>query len=82
MDPRPRRRFIWKLPLNDRDAADLRDINRRLDRLRAIARVLVRLRHSILQRARLAYRLKQGWRPLPATRLPSPSQQPQEKDHG
>lgn len=90
MTPGPRRQFVWKLPLSDRDAAELRLINTRLERiralkralprqrrdgLRAIERVLLRLRHFIMQRARTAYRLQQGWRPLPATRLQRPVQQ-------
>jgi hypothetical protein len=70
MTQAPRRpRWVWKLPLSARDAKDLKDINHRLERLRAIERALLRLRHFILQRGRTAYRLQQGWRPLPHTRL-------------
>ena len=69
ISPARSKAFVWKLPLNERDAADLKYINGRLERLRAVERELLRWRHSIMQRARLAYRLKQGWRPHPATRL-------------
>lgn len=71
------RRMVWKLPLTEQDATDLRDINHRLERLRAITRHYERLRHSILQRARLAWKLQNGWAPIPgATRLSPPKRTP------